>query len=281
MPAEKPNGFAHATHSPIDRSSSLPLYHQLYVHLRTRILGGEWQTGELFPRDADLEETYGVSRITVRKAVDMLVNENFVVRQRGRGTFVSNPGLQADVDNLFSFRDEMKRRGLKPGSKVLGTNYHPVSAHTAEQLGIAVGTELAELSRLQLGDGEPQCVEKTYLVHRYCQGILENHDFVKASLAEVLEKAYHIRLTRAVQTVSALIPAKSIADALELRRNQPVLFVERISYSQADIPIDYRRIYYRADRYALRQEVHKDGDPFLTVSEVTMTMREGSGSVVN
>jgi len=276
--SEKDNGFV-MSHTPIDRSSSLPLYHQLYVHLRARILRGEWEAGELFPKDADLEEAYGVSRITVRKAVDMLVNENFVVRQRGRGTFVSNPGLQADVNNLFSFRDEMKRRGLTPGSTILETKYSEVSKHTAELLGVAVGEQLAELHRLQLGNGEPQCVEKTYLVHRYCRGILEAHDFAKLSLTDILEQHYHIRLTRAVQTVSALIPTKTIAKQLGLGSHQPVLFVERVSYSQADIPIDYRRIYYRADRYALRQEVHKDSHPFLTVSDVTATVQEGK--VVN
>ena len=269
-------------HSPLDRSSSLPLYHQLHVHLRKRILGGEWKAGDLFPRDVDLEQMYGVSRITVRKALDALVDENLIARQRGRGTFVTDPSYRSEAGNLFSFTDEMKRRGLKPSSEVLDIQYRPVSEHTAEQLGVEVGEELAGLSRLRLGDGEPQCVEKVWLVHRYCPRILDHHDFSKASLTEVLEEIYHIRLSRAVQTVSALIPTRTIAKQLELRGNQPVLFVERVTYSQADIPIDYRRIYYRADRYALKQEVHKDGMRFLTVSDVTHTMREGSeGKGVN
>lgn len=254
-------------HSPLDRNANLPLYHQLYQHLRDRIVAGEWKPGDLFPKDADLEIQYKVSRVTVRQALDLLVNENLVIRQRGRGTFVSNPKNMPHAHNSFSFSEEMTRRNLTPSTRVLSTLIAPVSKLTADQLRIEVGDELAIINRIRLANHEPQCLEQNFLVHRYCPGIL-NYDFNSESLSTVLETNYHIKLTKAYQTVSAIIPNKEVAGQLQMFKDQPVLYVERVIYSQANIPIEYRRIYYRADRFALQYEMHREGLPLLKPSQL-------------
>lgn len=260
-------------HSPLDRNANLPLYHQLYQHLRNRIVAGEWKTGDLFLRDSDLEIQYKVSRVTVRQALDMLVDENLIIRQRGRGTFVSNPGSNPQAHNSFSFSEEMQRRNHTASTRVLWTLTAPVSQLTADQLHMSVGDDLAIISRIRLADGEPQCLEQNFLVHRYCQGIL-NHDFNKESLSTVLETTYHIKLTRAHQTVSAIIPSKEIAAHLQMFKDQPVLYVQRIIYSQANIPVEYRRIYYRADRFALQYEVQREGMHLLDPNQLLDDINE-------
>lgn len=260
-------------HSPLDRNSSLSLYHQLYQHLRDRIIKGEWKPGDLFPKDADLEAEYQVSRITVRQALDLLVNENLVIRQRGKGSFVSNPINKTHAHNSFSFSEEMQRRDLTPATRVIDTLTAPVSALTAAQLQMEVGDELAIINRIRLANDEPQCLEQNFLVHQYCPGIL-TYDFNKKSLSSVLEEHYHIKLTKAHQTISAIIPTKEVAKQLAMFKNQPVLYVERIIYSQANIPVEYRRLYYRADRFSLQSEIHREGMPLLTPNQLIKDQEE-------
>jgi GntR family transcriptional regulator len=254
-------------HSAIDPASHIPLYHQLYLILRDKIVKGVWQPGDPFPKDSDLEAKYGVSRITVRRAVDTLVNENMVIRQRGRGSFVAVGGVKNVHNHLFSFDEEMHRRNLTPSTKIIALQYAPVSDLTASQLNIRVGEELAGLKRLRYGNGEPQCYEEVWLVHAYCSGILETHDFSRESLTHVLEEEYHLRLSKAEQTISAIIPTRQISKMLGLAGKQPVLFLERVSYSQRGVAIDYRRIYYRGDRFALHQVVNRDAAAILVQPE--------------
>ncbi len=228
-----------------------PIYHQLYVLLRDRILAGELKPGDLLPAEPELMATYDVSRITVRKAMELLANENLIYKRRGKGTFVSLAMLKSDASRITDFEQDMRQRALKPDSKLLDSKVVHVSHVTAEKLGIEVGDEMAFIKRLCLADGEPILLEETYLVHRYCPGILDHHDFTKESLFDILEHEHDVRIERATQTISAMVATESLQELLGICESQAVVYIERISYSQLDIAVEYRRLYYRSDRYTL------------------------------
>ena len=238
----------------INRTSKLPLYHQLYEILRGDILHGKWEPGDMLPPESELVEHYQVSRTTVRQVLDMLVNEGLIYRQRGRGTFVAHPTLEQGLVRIVSFTQDMRQRGCKPGTEVLFSGLVPAPEDIAKKLEIEPGEELARLDRLRLADGEPMSIEESHLVHRYCPGVLEG-DYAANSLREALERDHSIRLIRAKQVIRALLAPSKLAGLLSIPSKSALLFIERISYSQQDVPVEFLRIYYRADRYSLYNEL--------------------------
>jgi GntR family transcriptional regulator len=234
--------------------SKLPLYHQLYELLESKIRTGQWKPGEMIPPESELTDQYRVSRITVRKVLDMLVREGQILRERGRGTYVAHPKLEHGMTRIVSFTDDMRQRGFTPGTKVIFAGLIPAPAGIAEALSIPAGEECARFDRLRLADNVPMCVEESFLIHRFLPGIL-NHDFTTNSLRDVKQKEYGIRWSRARQTIQAIGAPPDIARLLAIRAGTPLLYFERVSFSQDDIPMEFLRIYYRADRYILHNEL--------------------------
>jgi len=238
----------------INRHSKLPLYHQLYEILREQIVRGEWRPGDMLPPEPELIERYQVSRTTVRQVLDMLVNEGLIYRQQGRGTFVAQPTLEQGLVRIISFTEDMRQRGIQPGTQVLSSGLIPAPSDIAERLEIGPGEELAHLKRLRLADGQPMSVEESYLVHRYCPGVLQG-DYAANPLREALERDYGIRLVRASQVIRAVLAPRDLAGLLSIQPKSALLYVERVSYSQQNSPVEFLRLYYRGDRYTLYNEL--------------------------
>ena len=238
----------------LDRNGGLPLYHQLYVDLRARLLHGEWKPGDPFPKDTDIEAEYGVSRITVRQAMAHLVDSNFVIRYRGRGSFVGSLPRKGARTNHRTIAGEIEEAGRRASHRNLGIERHPVSELTAEQLGIEVGAEVTILKRLHLADDQPVCFE---LVMLATEGYPDIFDRVMRD-EETLAAAYvrhGIEVAKSDQTVSAFFPSEERRVELGIDRDTPVLFVERVGHSATGAPLDLRRLYYRSDLHPLRQEI--------------------------
>jgi GntR family transcriptional regulator len=235
----------------INRQSKLPYYQQLYDIVR-----GEWTPGDMIPPESELIEAFEVSRSTVRQVLGMLVDDGLIFRQRGRGSFVAHPTLEQAMTRIVSFTEDMRQRGFEPGTAVLSATILPAAPETARQLQIDPGEELALVRRLRLADGEPMSIEESYLVHRYCPGILQ-HDYADKPLRETLELDYGIRLVQARQVIRAIRASKELAATLEISSRIPLLFIERITFSQDAVPVEFLRLYYRADRYSLYNELHE------------------------
>lgn len=240
----------------INRRSKLPYYQQLYEILRGKIGRNEWKPGDMIPAEAELIDQYRVSRSTVRQVLDMLVKEGLIYRQRGRGTFITHPTLEHSMTRIISFTEDMRRRGFEPGTQVIAAGLIPADKEISEKLQVQGGTELARIERLRLADGEPLSIEEAYLVHRYCPDVLQ-HDYAREPLREVLERDYDIRLVHARQVIQAVLANRSQAKFLGIRPQSALLAVERVSFSQSAVPIEFLRIYYRADRYSLYSELHE------------------------
>ena len=238
----------------INRDSRLPLYTQLYEILRAKITGGEWVAGEMIPPEHELIDRHQLSRTTVRQTLDMLVNEGLIYRQRGRGTFVAHPPMEQALLRIISFTEDMQQRGFEPSTEVLFSGLVPAGKDIAEKLQIEPGDELVRLERLRLADGEPMSVEESHLVHRYCEGVLDG-DYAVSPLRLALEQDHGVRLTHAKQTIRAIVPSPRLADLLSVGANHALLFIERVSYSLENTPVEFLRIYYRGDRYALYNEL--------------------------
>jgi len=233
----------------LNPKSKLPLYHQLYEILRADIVGGKYQPGDLVPAESELIDSYRVSRTTVRQVLEILVREGLVYRQRGRGSFVSHRSLEEGLVRIVSFTEDMQRRGFEPGTRVLSAELLAAPAEIAEKLDVEPGEELAHIRRLRLADGEPMSIEDSHLVHRLFPGILG-----RATLTASLQDAardYGIRWKSAKQTIRAVEATADMARILSVRPRSALLSVDRVSYSEEQVPAEFLRIYYRGDRYSL------------------------------
>jgi GntR family transcriptional regulator len=238
----------------ITRDRRVPLYYKLYEVLRANIVSGKWNPGHQLPSETELIQQFGVSRITARKALSELVNEGLIYREQGRGSFVSHPTVEQGLVRITSFTEDMRQRGFEPGTQVLESELLPARDELARKLEIEPGEELARLERLRLADGEPMSVEESFLVHRYCPGIL-NRDFARHSMREALLREYGIRLVQAKQVIRAVTAPRTLCKKLGLPFGSAVLFIELVTQSDLGVPVEYLRAHHRGDRYALYNEL--------------------------
>ena len=238
----------------VSHQSKSPLYQQIYQLLRTKILGGHWPTDTPLPSEAELMEQYQVSRATVRQALDELASDGLIYRRQGRGTFVSPPTVEQGLVRIVSFTEDMQQRGFVPGTKLISAGLVPATETLAAQLQISVGEPLARIERLRLADGEPMSVEVSFLVHHYCPGIL-TQDYTAHSLRRMLEEQFSIRITSARQTIQAIAATEDLAELLAVEEKKALLYIERLSFSEFDVPVEYLRLYHRGDRYTLHAEL--------------------------
>lgn len=239
----------------INKRSKVPFYQQLYEILREEIRRGTWQPGDLMPSEAELIETYQVSRNTVRDVLEMLVNEGYILRERGRGTFIAEPKVEQTLIQIINFTEDMQRRGITPSSRVIDSELIPAPEDIAHQLQVPTNEELGLLIRLRLGNGEPMSVEESYVVHRACPGYLDRHDYGTYSLRKAMAEDYKLNWSHAVQTIRSVNASPHLAETLQVRARAALLHIERVTFSTTNVPVEYLRTYYRGDRYSLVSEL--------------------------
>ncbi|MDX1416930.1 MAG: GntR family transcriptional regulator [Candidatus Promineifilaceae bacterium] len=236
------------------QDSEFPYYRQLYEILRRDIIEGQRAPGELLPSESELIDRYEVSRITVRQAMDLLVQDGLVYRRRGRGTFVATPKIEQGLTQIISFSEDMRRRGFHAETAVLDSTLLKADKEIAEKLEVVVGEEIARLERLRLADAEPLSIEISHLVHRLCPGVLAG-DYARSPLRELLERHYDLRLVRATQVIRAIGASDDVAHKLSIHPGAPLFYIERVSFSQYNRPVEFLELYHRGDRYALYNEL--------------------------
>lgn len=240
--------------TPINRQSKLPLHQQIYEVLRARMLRGKWDAGDIFPTELELMEEFKVSRATIRQVMDRLVSEGLIIRQQGRGTFVAEPTLEQGLTRIISFTEDMRRRGLVPETQILVQEIIPASEDVARGLRIQPGEEVAYLKRLRIANSEPMCIEESYLSYKMCPGILK-YDFSSQPLRETLEENYGIHISKALQKIFAIVAEPETSRQLKIPSPAALLYIERISFNEWDLPVEFLRLYFRGDRYSLHNEL--------------------------
>jgi GntR family transcriptional regulator len=168
---------------------------------------------------------------------------------------VAERTLEQGLTRIISFTEDMRRRGLTPHTRVLFTGLVSAQDEIAQRLELPPGAELARIERLRLADDEPMSIEESYLVHRHCPGVL-NEDYARASLRATLQQKYGIRIVRARQIIRAVLASPEQVKLLTTRAKAPLLLIERVSFSEQNVPVEFLRIFYRGDRYSLYNELH-------------------------
>jgi len=219
----------------------LPLYAQLEHALRQAIEEGKFGPSAALPAERQLALELGVSRITVRKAIDALVAEGLLVRRAGSGNFV-NGRIEKQFSTLNSFTQDMRARGRTPGSTWLKRAAGVVTPEEALRLDLPPGSPVLRLHRLRCADGTPMCVEYATVAGF----ALSSPEAVADSLYEALAASGH-RPVRARQRLSAVLLGGEQARLLRARDGDAGLCVERLGLLADGRAVEFCRSYYRGD----------------------------------
>lgn len=210
--------------------------------------------GDILPGERLLEETYGVSRITVRRAIGDLVAAGRLRRVRGKGTFVAPNPLVSRL-HLASFSDEMSAQDVVASSKILNSGRASAPEAATHFFGTPATEEQIHLRRLRLGDGEPYSIDDGWYNSAFAPSLLENDTY--NSVYSILDKTFGVPITDADQTVSAIAANEEIAPLLDVPVGSPLLHIVRCSRS-GDKPVEWCSSVYRTDRYHLNTRVSRD-----------------------
>ncbi|GKU81881.1 GntR family transcriptional regulator [Niallia sp. NCCP-28] len=229
----------------IIKDSHIPIYFQLEMEIKELIKG--LKPGDPINSEREFAEKYDISRMTVRQAINNLVNEGVLVRKRGKGTFVAAPKVEQPLSGLTSFSEDMRSRGMTPQTKILNFQVIPADRNAADKLKIKEGSLVYEVCRLRLADNIPMALETSYLPCELIKNLTT--EIVHASIYEYVENSLQLKISHATQTLESSLSQKNESPLLELKDGSPVLLIERYSYLETDTPFEYVKSIYRGDRY--------------------------------
>lgn len=235
----------------LDKSRPIPLYYQVKESLLEKIKSNQFKVGDLIPSESELQEEYNVSRITIRRAIQELVQEGHLYTRQGRGTFVSRPKVSQELNLITSWAETMAAMGMRPETKRIEYFVEPAPVNIARLLNIPIGDKVYRIERLRYADGEPTCIMTNYLSPAVVPGLLDK-GLKSESLYETLEKHYSIVLSRAEETVEAKAAKASEAELLNIKRGAPLLYATRVTYDITDRPVEVVISITRADRYSYK-----------------------------
>lgn len=258
--------------------SAQPLYKSVARTLLAQIESGELAPNERIPSESELGRIYSVGRNTVRHAISELVNTGVLHTVQGVGTFVAEIRLTKTAEFLYGFSQEMQNRGKQVSSKVLEATLISADTFLSRRLHIQLGAEVVFLYRLRFMDGEPSAIERAYLPHELCPGILK-YDFRTASLYATLSNTYDMHPDHAEQEIEADLATPEVAQLLDLKPPAVVLVFHRETRLEDGRVIEYVDSELRADRFRFyaNLKLRSFSDDFLfqrlPVSEISASSR--------
>lgn len=232
------------------RDDATPLYLQLANNLRAHINEGGIDPGEALPSERDLSELTGMSRVTIRKGIDKLIEEGLLFRRQGSGTYVAKR-IEAASSTLSSFTDDAQMRGEQAGTIWIMKTYAAPTDEEAGMLEIAPGAEVARLARVRLSGREPLAIEHAVIPRQYLPDLEQIGD----SLYSSLEQLGFPPMT-GTQRIRASLATPTEAGILSVRENSEILRIERLTRLADGTPVEFTRSAYRGDRYDFISDLH-------------------------
>jgi GntR family transcriptional regulator len=211
--------------------------------------------GRAIPSERQLSQDLGVSRLTVRAAIDELAREGYLVRRRGSGTFVSEPKIAQEL-TMSSFSEEMRRRGMKPGSRTLSLDVKHAGAYLGRCLHVSPSERIVIAKRLRLADDETMAIETLHVPEPLVPG-LTREDFDKTSFYDLLTQRYGLEIVGGFQTIEPTVTNEEESEVLGVPLHSPAFQFERTTRSEDGTIVEFVRSIYRGDRYRLVTELNR------------------------
>ena len=224
---------------------------------RTKVLDliDQLDVGDAIPSERQLCADLGVSRLTVRAALDDLVRDGMLIRRHGSGTFVSEPKIAQQL-TLTSFSEDMRRRGMVPGSRTLDLHVSPAGAHLGRLLHVSPSEPVVLIKRVRLADHETMAIETLHVRESLVPGLTAS-ELEQRSFYDILQERFGIEIVGGLQTIEPTVTNEEESEALGVPLHSPAFLFERTTRSATGEIVEYVRSIYRGDRYKLVTELNR------------------------
>lgn len=210
--------------------------------------------GNAIPSERQLSSDLGVSRLTVRAALDDLARAGYLVRRRGSGTYVQQPKISQEL-TITSFSEDMRRRGMAPGSKTLSMETILAGARLGRFLQVSPSEPILVIKRLRLADGETMAIETLHLPQGLVPGLTAKD--LSGSFYALLHERYGIHIAHGTQAIEPTVTNEEESAALGVPLHSPAFLFERTSLDERDRIVEFVHSVYRGDRYRIVTELHR------------------------
>jgi GntR family transcriptional regulator len=239
----------------LDRNSPIPYYIQVKEILQAHIQDGSWPVGDQLPGEAELCQTFAVSRTVIRQALNDLVYKGLLIRRKGKGTFVAGPKIRESlVQKLTGFYQDMVEQGYTPVTQVLKQVLVPATPKIAVYLAVEPGSEIMEIERLRFVEDEPIQFTTTYLPYHLCRDLLYQ-DLSHQSLYAFLEDHCGLMIAHGRRTVEAVLANDYEARLLRVKKGAPLILLDSVSFLDDGTPVEYYHAIHRGDRTQFEVEL--------------------------
>lgn len=235
--------------STINKNSTIPLYIQL-MNIFIEKIENNMEENDKLESEREICKKYGVSRTTVREALDELEKNNYIYKVQGKGNFISPRVVEQDLIKVSSFTEEMKKHGKNPTSKLLNFEIIEANSKVAGKLKIDEDELVFKLSRIRIADDIPMIYEITYLPYERFK-VLTKEMIEENPLYEIFKNNFHVYITSAEEVIESVLINKLESVYLEISQGQAALKFERIAYEQKEI-VEYTITIARGDKYRYR-----------------------------
>jgi GntR family transcriptional regulator len=233
----------------VDKDSKVSLHIQLMKIIRDMINSGELKAGDSIIPERELCAIQNVSRMTVNKAIVNLVNEGFLYRVQGKGTFVSATKQRNRFSSMKGFTEVMKEKGIHIKTDILSFEENEQDEYIRQELKIQNENEIIyRVERLRYIENEPFGIEISYIPKSICKNLRKDLETNK-SLYSILNENYNYKMERAEQVIEPIMLSKQEANLLKQRKGTLALKLKRTSYIEGDIPVEYTISIFRSDKY--------------------------------
>ena len=240
----------------VDPSNPIPKYIQISSWLRELIQTGRYKKGEKLPSEIQLAKICEVNRNTLRQAISELTSEGILIKEKGRGTFVSSfkpVELKHKLERISSFRDDLGQVGFKENTVVLKKGIEAAPDHVAKILILGTDTKVVVVHRIRKGDDIPLIYEESYLPGKIYKNVLDMD--LTGSMYKILSQSFSTVLARCEQSIRAVNISGNIAKLFNLPKNTAGLYMESVTYNENNIPVEVLCSYYRGDKYIFEVEL--------------------------
>ena len=230
----------------LDHADPIPMYYQIAGILEKAIKDGTLPLGSRLENEVSLSERLGISRPTIRRAIQELVNKGLLVRRRGVGTQVVQRAVTRRLE-LSSLYDDLLNESKNPATELLSREIIPADAPTAEALSVRLGDDVLHIRRLRYADGVPLAVMENSLPIDYAS--ISEEDLRSRGLYQLI-KRQGTQISVAHQLIGARVATTEERRLLDISAHGAVLTMERTAYSNSGVPVEFGRHCYRPDRYS-------------------------------
>lgn len=240
----------------LNPESALPLHHQLQQALNSEIRAGRWQPGQMIASERELMKLTGVSRATVRQAINALIQQGVLTSVQGRGTFVAQPRYEQEIRTVYSFSEQMRAQGVQLEDRVLQCVVYPAPPELAALLGIRPKERLIHLQRIRSVRATPFMLSSSYLPYALCPALASEP--LAGSLYQMLTEKYDLPPLRSRDTLEAHSADAATAYHLQVMPGTPLIYVERVAYTRNDLPLHVGRNHIRGDMCRFRIDLQSE-----------------------